>query len=272
MRLLTAVLVALTATAVASAQPFEGRTRLAAFHSAVLDTRDAERDIIDQTNAFRADNGLSSVVPNAILTAEARAFASFLAGAAVFSHTADGRTPSERAAVAGYRSCALAENIARIQGLQGERGRQGVTADSLADRFVTGWERSPGHRRNMLDADVTETGVGVVAAPGADIFASVQVFGRPESMRYSFRIENLSGASVGYAFDGRAQRLDPRTSVMYTACASALLSFDPRVVRGADQPLRAEGDAVYRLRSSPGGVILLEILRDGAGSAPSRRS
>ena len=37
----------------------------------------------------------------------------------------------------------------------------GFATEALGKAFVEGWKKSPGHRRNMLDADVTETGVAV---------------------------------------------------------------------------------------------------------------
>ena len=37
----------------------------------------------------------------------------------------------------------------------------GFTPKELADGFLEGWKQSPGHRKNMLDPDVTQIGVGV---------------------------------------------------------------------------------------------------------------
>ncbi len=224
----------------------------------------AELGIIEQTNAFRARNGLPATVPNPILAAEARGFASFLAGTQAFSHTADGYTPSERADAAGYRSCVLAENIARVQGF----GRQGVAPDagSLSRQFVAGWEASPGHRRNMLDPDVTETGVAVASDDNADTYAAVQVFGRPESLRFSFRVENRSDMTVSVTYGGEPHVLRTGAGVVYTTCTPGSLTFDRRISGpGVLQPQR---DRVYRLRSAPGGDVLLEVL----GGDPSARA
>ena len=217
----------------------------------------AEQGVIEQTNAFRASNGLAATVANPTLTAEARGFASFLAGTQLFSHTADGRTPSERAEAAGYRYCALAENIARIQGL-GRRGED--SADALSRQFVAGWQASPGHRRNMLDPEVTETGVAIAADRNTDTYAAVQVFGRPESLRFSFSVQNRSIATVGVTYDGASRALRPGAGVVYTTCAPGSLTFDRRISGAAVvQPQR---DRVYRLRSAPGGEVLLETLGD----------
>ena len=71
-----------------------------------------EAELLRRANAFRADNGLAPLTLQPQLAAEARAYAGFLAGASVFSHTADGQTPLKRASAAGYDSCVLAENIA----------------------------------------------------------------------------------------------------------------------------------------------------------------
>src|SRR6185312_9662732 len=118
------------------------------------------------------------------------------------SHTADGRDPGERARAAGYDYCDLAENIALEEGYPDER---------LARQFMAGWEASPGHRRNLLDDKVTETGVGVARVSGAiRRYFAVQVFGRPVSAQYSFRIENRSDLTVGYEFEGQHRVLPAR--------------------------------------------------------------
>ena len=224
----------------------------------------AEQGIIEQTNAFRAGNGLPATLSNPILAAEARGFASFLAGTQLFSHTADGRTPPDRAEAAGYRSCVLAENIARIQGVGHQPEASG--AGALSRQFVTDWEASPGHRHNMLDPDVTETGVGVAADRDADTYAAVQVFGRPESLRFSFRVENRSAATISMTYGAQPHALRPGSDVIYTTCVPGLLTFDRRI-SGAGV-LQPERDRVYRLRSAPGGELLLEVL----GGDPSARA
>ncbi len=243
LRLLTlSALVATAALAVASAQ---GRPPRDA---------DVEAGVFMETNAFRAQNGLSEVTPNAVLAGEAQAFADYLARSGAFSHTADGREPGQRAQAAGYRYCTLAENIAY------EQDSLGFRTDRLIQLFVSGWEGSPGHRRNMLNPDVTEMGVGLAKAPGVDEkYVAVQVFGRPLALRRRFRIENRTGTPQAYAFEGGSHAIPPRTAVIYSSCGSPDLEFDPEAVRGRSR-YQIEPNAAYILAPTPDGVRV-EVMR-----------
>ena len=65
------------------------------------DIPQVERQVIDMTNAFRKEMRLGPLVTNAKLAAAARAYGAYLARNGAFSHTADGREPSDRAEAAG---------------------------------------------------------------------------------------------------------------------------------------------------------------------------
>ena len=65
---------------------------------------------------------------------------------------------------AGYRYRKVAENIAA-----GQRD---------AAEVVRGWMNSPGHRANILDAELTQIGVGLVSG-GPYGTTWTQVFGTP---------------------------------------------------------------------------------------------
>jgi uncharacterized protein YkwD len=73
-----------------------------------------------------------------------------------FDHTApDGTTFDQRIEAAGYGGFrTLAENIA-----------WGSGSLSTPSNIVDGWMHSPGHRRNILDANLRDIGIGI--APGA---------------------------------------------------------------------------------------------------------
>src|SRR5262245_21032002 len=114
--------------------------------------------IVEMTNAFRKENKLSDVKPNAALTAAARAFAEYLARTGKFAHEADGREPAQRATAQCYRYCLVAENLALNLDSRGFQTRQ------LAGHVLNGWKESPGHRANLLQAAATEIGVAVVRA------------------------------------------------------------------------------------------------------------
>jgi len=185
---------------------------------------DVEQGVIDAANDFRADNGLGRLAENHVLSSDARAFAAYMARTDRFSHTADGRDAGGRAQAVGYDYCDLSENIAVEEGYPAER---------LARQFMTGWENSPGHRRNLLDSRVTETGVGVARAPGSiRRYFAVQVFGRPGAARYSFRVENQSNQTVGFTFEGEHHRLEPLSGLTHTTCAAGDLVFDSDTATG----------------------------------------
>ena len=138
-----------------------------------------------------------------------------------------GENLADRARAAGYDYCELAENLAY------ESDSAGISGERLVRLFMSGWEASPGHRRNLLNPTVTETGIGVATAPGAaQTYLAVQVFGRPLSDRFSFSIDNRSELTVGFAFDGEHRRLGAHTTMVLTSCADGDLQFDRDIARG----------------------------------------
>jgi Cysteine-rich secretory protein family len=211
------------------------------------DLPQTEIAIVEMTNAFRRESKLGAVKPNAALTAAARAFADYLAKTGKFAHEADGHQPAERAQAQGYRYCLISENLAM------NLDSRGFETRALAHQAVEGWKNSPGHRANMLQPGVTEIGVAVARAPNADPkFISVQLFGRPETLKVEFRIENKAGATVGYTLGEKTHSLPVRSIVTHASCDPKQLSFDkagtaaqrfePR--NGDRYVVRAQGEAI----------------------------
>jgi uncharacterized protein YkwD len=212
------------------------------------DPGQVESALIRASNGFRSENGLKALAPDDRLNAEARRFAEYLARTNSFSHTADGREPSDRAEAAGYDYCELAENIAFVG------DSSGMTLDTVVRRLMAGWEASPGHRRNLLNANVSQTGVGVALAPGGDEkYFAVQEFGRPSSARYSFRIENHSDEAVGYVLEGEHRRLPPHTTAVHSPCVPVDIAFDDATGAGQRRFAVAPG-ATYVLSPALKGV------------------
>src|SRR5262249_49166965 len=82
------------------------------------------------------------------------------------SHVLDGKDPAQRVREAGYEFRACGENIAYGH------------ADAKA--VVQGWMKSPGHRKNILNPEVAEIGVGVgKTARGRPFYC--QVFAQPRA-------------------------------------------------------------------------------------------
>jgi hypothetical protein len=116
--------------------------------------------VIEGTNRFRQEHRLATLENDSKLAATARDFAEFMARTDKYGHAADDLGLVERIRRHGYAYCLLSENIGyrfRSDGFK--------TAAELADGFVEGWKRSPGHRKNMMERDATEIGVAGDAQP-----------------------------------------------------------------------------------------------------------
>lgn len=103
--------------------------------------------VVQLTNAFRQQNGLQPLTNNAKLASSAQTHSQNMALQDFFAHNGiDGSTPFTRIRATGYNYSTAAENIAAGQ--------------STPEAVVQGWINSPGHRANMLNAQLREIGVG----------------------------------------------------------------------------------------------------------------
>ena len=221
------------------------------------DIPQAELAIVEMTNAFRSEQNLAPVKPNPQLTAAARAYARFLASSDMFSHTADGRQFSDRAKSAGYVFCQVSENLFSSLDSRGFETKQ------LARDAVEGWKKSPGHRRNLVAPHVVEIGVGVAKAKGEEKYLAVQLFGRPQSLKYEFKIQNGLTDTVTYSFNGRAHEIKPRFVITHVGCQPDPLTFERvgsalfgRKLTGTYQA--RDGD-LFTLRSSSSGGVIIDV-------------
>ena len=175
--------------------------------------------IVQRTNAFRAAERRGPTTVDPKLLAAARYFAGYMARTDRYGHTADGAQPAERAVGHAYAYCLVLENIAHAY------DSEGFDQDKLAGVFVTGWKESPGHRRNMLDPDATNTAVAVARSEKTGHYYAVQMFGRPKSAAVEFRVENRSGEAVEYALGGQPFALPPRVVRTHSGCRPEELVF-----------------------------------------------
>src|SRR5262249_41038750 len=177
------------------------------------------RLIIEGANAFRQENKLRPLKPDSRLTKAAAGFAAYLAEHGELSHEADGRHPADRASEAGYDYAVIAENIAD------EMNSSGFTPKELADGFVEGWKQSPSHRKNLLDADVTQTGVAIAYRSETDTYYAVQMFGRSRTAEITFRITNKTDGVGKYKLAGRETTLASKATSEYTQPAARDVVF-----------------------------------------------
>jgi len=173
----------------ASAQFFGKKKPILA--KAAADPQLTSQISIDLTNEFRKEEGLGKLKQNDTLTATAQAFADFMARTGKYGHEADGRTPAERADAQGYDYAVILENIAY------SFRTNGYSTQELAEKFVQGWKDSPPHRKAMVHPHTLETGVAVARADSGYYYA-VQLFGRPASEKFEFRVVNQTRQKVTY--------------------------------------------------------------------------
>jgi uncharacterized protein YkwD len=176
--------------------------------------------VVEQTNAFRKSEKRPDVAVNTKLADAARGFADYMARTGRYGHTADGSNPGERAAKQGYEYCIVLENIAYVF------QSKGFTSEELTKTFVEGWEKSPGHRKNMLDPDVTETGVAVARSEKTGYYFAVQMFGRPKAQAIKFQVANRTGAEVKYKVGDKEFTLPAQYTRTHELCRPAEVTFE----------------------------------------------
>ncbi len=135
----------------------------------------AEDQVLAAVNKARAGAGCSALTVNAKLVAAAQGHAQAMAEQNFFGHASkNGAKFSSRIKAQGYRFSKVAENIGA-----GQSSAAGILKD---------WLGSAGHRKNILDCALTETGIAVVYQPEdkplkgqkyAMKYYWVEVFARP---------------------------------------------------------------------------------------------
>ena len=207
--------------------------------------------IVERTNVFRVSEGLHPVEANAMLERTAQQFADFMARTGEYGHEADGSTPAERAKRHGYDYCSVSENISF------QYSSSGFTTLELATRLTEGWKRSPGHRKNMLDAHVTETGVALARNPRTGYHYAVQMFGRPRSLSVHFTVRNAAGQLAKYRVGEEQFSLSRGAEHTHTRCISEAIVAESGHRQSA--PTAARDGVIYM------------IVREGDGLAIRQR-
>jgi uncharacterized protein YkwD len=125
-----------------------------------------EHRIFDLINLKRAENGLESLVWSEQIAAVARLHSANMTNFDFFSHIGiDGKQVDDRADSLGLRKWRMiGENIAYNTGF-----------DDPAERAISSWMLSAGHRKNILRDSWNETGIGISVSPKGKYFIT-QVF------------------------------------------------------------------------------------------------
>lgn len=125
--------------------------------------------MLEQLNAYRAQNGLEPLIYSKTLEAAANAQAKDLFARNFFDHiNPDGKDPGDRALDARFCHKYVGENIAA--------GQTSVTA------VMQAWKNSPHHNENMLDPDYVYVGMGYYVDPsGRQYWAQEFAFDVPNN-------------------------------------------------------------------------------------------
>jgi uncharacterized protein YkwD len=147
-------------------RPPQVSSTLASSHTSVLHAVQPSADeqaLFDAANRERAALHLQRLEWDSLLAVAAHQHALAMTREHELSHQYPGELPlDQRAAQAGARFAEIAENIAF-----------GSTAQEIHD----GWMHSPGHRKNILNPEVSALGISVVLA--RDGLFAVQDFSHP---------------------------------------------------------------------------------------------
>lgn len=132
---------------------------------------DLATSLVQLMNQERVQAGLSPLRVEARLAAAARGHSEEMAKTREFSHTGrrPGRTrPADRVEAEGYNYQRVAENIYMAMGTPEAR---------LASECVRAWMDSPGHRRNILEAESAQIGIGIGRNSAGEVYITA-VFAR----------------------------------------------------------------------------------------------
>ncbi|HET9651503.1 MAG TPA: CAP domain-containing protein, partial [Usitatibacter sp.] len=197
-------------------------TAVAAHAQAIhhADIAQAVQAVVSRTNALRREAKLPEVHVEPRLTRAADEFARYMARTGRYGHEADGREPPQRAEAHGYDYCIVLENIAYHYDSRGfETGR-------LARDIVEGWKGSPPHRRNMVNADVTQVGVAIARSDATGYYYTVQMLGLPRSAAVRFEVRNESQRDVRYRVGDQAYTAPARSIRTHEVCGRERLRFE----------------------------------------------
>jgi uncharacterized protein YkwD len=167
MRFSRGLIVSLTAFAASCAPPAAQRPPAAQAGYAPLGAfAKSESRIFALINSERRQRGLAPLVYNSRLDQMAKIQADQMASFQKMAHVLPGAelpTLDDRARRVGYVYGRIAENVA--------------LGYPTAEAVVQGWMGSKGHRENILDRGVVETGIGIARSSAGGLYFC-QVFGR----------------------------------------------------------------------------------------------
>jgi len=127
-----------------------------------------EEKILASVNRIRAEHGIPPQVARSDLSGIARLHSEDMARRDYFAHASpEGHDLSHRVTGFNLDYLRLAENIGRNRG-----------QEQPVEAAISGWMKSTAHRKNILDDDLTQCGVGI-AMDERGMFYFTQIFLKP---------------------------------------------------------------------------------------------
>lgn len=127
-----------------------------------------EQAIFNKVNEERAKAGVPTLTYNTVMQKYARIKSQDMGDNNYFSHEdLNGNLITTQMKKDGVSYKAWGENIAYIGG--------NISADALAERFMTNWMNSSGHRENILSTNFSSIGVGVYKI-GNKVYATQEFY------------------------------------------------------------------------------------------------
>jgi uncharacterized protein YkwD len=131
--------------------------------AALAPVAEIEREIAKRVNLIRRENRLPPLKVDPALAKVAREYSCALARRGALSHTDPaGVSVADRVRKAGKTFGVVAENLA-----------SSANVPDPAATAVQSWMESPGHRKNILQPEFAETGVGVCRESATYYFTQV---------------------------------------------------------------------------------------------------
>jgi uncharacterized protein YkwD len=112
-------------------------------------------------NEQRTQNGVAELEVDPGVTNAATKHSKNMASTGTFSHVIDGKNAGDRLQDENVSFTAWGENIYRSSCQMNAKPAYDV--DGFAQKAVSGWMNSSGHRKNILNPKFTHTGIGIAA-------------------------------------------------------------------------------------------------------------
>jgi uncharacterized protein YkwD len=134
------------------------------------------RKIHRLVNEQRTQNGVAALEVDHGVTSAATKHSKNMASTGTFSHVIDGKNAGDRLRDENVSFTAWGENI--YHGWCQKSGNPAYDADGFAQKAVSGWMNSSGHRANILNPDFTHSGIGIatIARDSKGYMYATQVF------------------------------------------------------------------------------------------------